>query len=110
MIDFQPMRLVTAESPALALTWTILHPIGADSPLFNLTEQTLRNSETNFVVSIAGFDEASAQTIHVRAVYAGEDLRFGYEYEDVIWTDSHGLRHVDYAKIDAIQPDSMSPS
>ncbi len=27
-----------------------------------------------------------------------------HEYEDIVWIDDKGLRHIDYAKIDAIRP------
>ena len=66
--------------------------------------KALAASETNFVVSVAGFDETSGQTVHSRSVFAAEDVRFGHEYEDIIWSDSDGVRHIDYAKISAIRP------
>jgi hypothetical protein len=58
----------------------------------------------NFVVSVVGFDEASGQIVRARDVFAAQDLRFGYEYVDFVWVDEQGLRHIDYAKIDATRP------
>ncbi len=104
MSGFQPMRLIKSENPTLALSWTLFHPIDADSPLFGMDEETLAASEINFVVSIVGFDETSGQTVHARDVFAAQDVRFGHEYVDIIWIDDDGLRHIDYAKIDATRP------
>ena len=98
------MRLVKSENPTLALSWTLFHPIEADSPLFGMDEETLIASEINFVVSIVGFDETSGQTVHARDVFAAQDVRFGHEYEDIIWIDENGMRHIDYAKINATRP------
>ena len=95
MVGFQPMRLLKSENPTLALSWTLFHPIDADSPLFGMNEETLAASEINFVVSIVGFDETSGQTVHARDVFAAQDVRFGQEYEDIIWIDDDGLRHID---------------
>ncbi len=103
-IGFQPMRLVKSENPTLALSWILFHPIDADSPLFGMSEETLAASEINFVVSIVGFDETSGQTVHARDVFAAQDVRFGHEYEDIVWIDDDGLRHIDYSKIDATRP------
>ena len=104
LVGFQPMRLIKSENPTLALSWMLFHPIDADSPLFGMDEETLAASEINFVVSIVGFDETSGQTVHARDVFAAQDVRFGHEYEDIIWIDDDGLRHIDYSKIDSTRP------
>ena len=104
LVGFQPMRLVKSENPTLALSWTLFHPIEADSPIFGMDEEALNASEINFVVSVVGFDETSGQTVHARDVFAAQDVRFGREYEDIIWLDEKGMRHIDYAKINATRP------
>ena len=108
MVGFQPMKLIKSENPTLALSWTLFHTIDADSPLFGLSPETLAASEINFVVSIVGFDETSGQTVHARDVFAAQDVRFGQEYEDIIWIDDDGLRHIDYSKIDSMRRAPLS--
>jgi inward rectifier potassium channel len=105
-VAFQPMHLIKSENPTLALSWVLFHPIDADSPLFGMTGETLAASEINFVVSIVGFDETSGQTVRARDVFAAQDVRFGHEYEDIIWIDDQGRRHIDYSKIDSMRPAS----
>jgi inward rectifier potassium channel len=104
LVSFQPMRLVKSENPTLALSWVLFHPIEADSPLFGMDEATLVASEINFIISIAGFDETSGQIVHARDVIAAQDVRFGHEYEDIVSIDDSGMRHIDYAKINATRP------
>jgi inward rectifier potassium channel len=101
IVSFQPMRLIKSENPTLALSWTLFHPIGDDSPLSGMDKETLAAREINFVVVVMGFDETSGQTLHARDVFAAQDVRWGHEYVDFIWIDDKGLRHIDYAKIDA---------
>jgi inward rectifier potassium channel len=103
LVGFQQMKLIKSENPTFALSWILFHPIDADSPLFGMSEETLAASEINFVVSIVGFDETSGQTVHARDVFAAQDVRFGHEYEDIVWIDDDGLRHIDYSKIDSIR-------
>ncbi len=104
LVGFQPMRLLKSENPTLALSWVLFHPIDGDSPLYGMDEETLTASEINFVVSIVGFDETSSQIVHARDVIAAQDVRFGHEYEDIIWVDEEGMRHIDYAKINETRP------
>jgi inward rectifier potassium channel len=108
LIGFEQMQLLRSENPTFALSWTLFHPVDERSPLIGQNEDTLAASQMNFAVSVVGFDEASGQIVRARDVFAAQDLRFGYEYVDFVWVDDQGLRHIDYAKIDATRP--VSPS
>jgi inward rectifier potassium channel len=101
LVGFQSMKLIKSENPTLALSWTLFHPIDADSPLYGMDEETLAAAEINFVLSIVGFDDTSGQVEHARGVFAAQDVRFGHEFVDIIWIDEQGMRHIDYAKINA---------
>jgi inward rectifier potassium channel len=105
LIGFERMRLLRSANPTFALSWTLFHPIDEQSPLFGQDEGALAASQMNFVVSVVGFDEASGQIVRARDVFAAQDLRFGHEYVDFVWIDDQGMRHIDYAKIDATRPD-----
>lgn len=98
-ISFRPMRLSKSENPMFALSWTLFHPIDPDSPIYGLPEEDFGASEINFVLSISGFDETSAQTVHARQTFAAQDLRFGHEFVDIFSLDDSGVRHVDYARV-----------
>jgi inward rectifier potassium channel len=100
LVGFEPMRLIKSENPTFALSWTLFHPIDELSPLYGVERETLAAGEINFVVSIAGFDETSGQTVHARDVFTSQELRFDHEYVDFVWVDDQGLRHIDYSKID----------
>ena len=108
MVGFERLRLLKSENPTFALSWTLFHPIDDSSPLFGKDEDALSARGINFVVSIVGFDEASGQIVRARDVFTAQDVLFGHEYVDFVWVDEQGLRHIDYAKIDATRP--VSPS
>jgi len=108
-VGFQPLRLLKAENPVFALSWTLFHPIDGDSPLYGMSEGELLASETNFVVSIRGFDETSAQTVHARHTFAAQDVRPGHEFVDIHSFDENGMRHIDYAKVHDTRPIATRP-
>ena len=104
LTSFQEMRLERSENPVFALSWTLFHVIGADSLLSGMSAEEIAASDMNFVVSISGLDETSAQVVHARNRYAALDLRFGHEFVDIISIDEDGMRRVDYAKIYETRP------
>jgi inward rectifier potassium channel len=104
IVAFQSLRLIKSENPALALSWSLFHPIDAESPLYGVDLDELISSETNFIVSISGFDETSAQVVRARHTFAAQDVRVDHEYVDIVRFDEDGLRHVDYTLIHETRP------
>jgi inward rectifier potassium channel len=102
--SFQQMRLERYENPVFALSWTLFHVIDDSSQLHGMTAADIAVAEMNFVVTISGLDETSAQIVHARYRYAALDLRVGHEFVDVIHVDDDGMRHIDYAKIHDTRP------
>jgi inward rectifier potassium channel len=103
-IGFRPMRLSKSENPMFALSWTLFHPIDADSPIHGVGDAELLASELYFVLSINGLDETSAQMVHARETFAAPDLRPGHEFVDIFSLDEDGLRHVDYSRVHDTRP------
>ena len=96
---FRPMRLLRAENPAFALSWTLFHPIDQDSPLYGKSDAEVIAEKVNFVVSITGMDESSSQNVHARHVYTADDVRWGHEFVDMLVRNENDLTHIDFAKI-----------
>jgi inward rectifier potassium channel len=104
LTGFHEMRLERSDNPIFALSWTLLHVISADSQLNGMSPEDIAAAEMNFVVTISGLDEISAQVVHARNRYAAQDLRFGHEFVDIITIDEEGMRHIDYAKVHDTRP------
>ncbi len=66
------------------LSWTIVHPIDEASPLHGATAEVLRASAAEFLILLSGYDEASAQTVHVRASYTAEEVVFGARFRSIL--------------------------
>lgn len=107
MTGFQELRLQRRENPVFALSWTLFHVIDADSLLSGMSAEDIAASDMNFVVTISGLDETSAQVVHARNGYSAQDLRVGYEFADIIRIDEHGMRRVDYARIHDTRPSAI---
>jgi inward rectifier potassium channel len=103
-VGFNPMRLLKAENPAFALSWTLFHPIDPSSPLFGKTPEEAVSQEIRIVVSISGLDDTSSQTVNARHTYAAEDLRWEHEFIDMFHRDELGRSHVNFSKVHDTKP------
>ncbi len=93
------LPLVRATTPSFVMSWTVMHRITPESPLYGLTAEGLAQQQITFVFTMTGLDETLGQTIHARNVYASTSLLYGRRYEDVLGKiDEEGRQIVDYGR------------
>ena len=85
---FYDLKLERARSPLFALTWLIMHRIDAESPLYGITEQDLRDGDMGLVITLSGIDETFAAAVHSRHSYVYEDILFGRRFVDLFIDES----------------------
>lgn len=86
------------------LSWTIVHPIDPDSPLYGSTDADLRASDAEFLVLLNGFDETFSQTVHTRSSYKAEEVLWGARFRSMFNPpEEDGTISVDIRKLDAIE-------
>jgi inward rectifier potassium channel len=58
MMQFLPLKLERSTINSLALSWTIVHPIDEESPLFNFTKKDFEEIDLQLILSIKAFDKS----------------------------------------------------
>jgi inward rectifier potassium channel len=101
MVDLRPSR---DRSPAMSRTWTVLHPITPDSPLWGATPESIARDEGEFLVTLVGTDDTSLQQVHARSRYLDRDVVWGARHADVLTEDSDGNLVLDVRRFDEIEP------
>ena len=107
---FISVALVRESNPVFALTWTIMHRIDEESPLYQWLTDRKTIGDSEIVVILAGIDERSGQSIHARWAYDDEDVVWDARFVDIIGVDQ-GTRTIDYRKFhDFIALDALAAS
>ena len=96
MRRFHDLRLLRARTPMFSLTWTVMHPIDRDSPLYGCTPESLRGSTAEIVVTLIGIDGTFAQTVHARHTYAAGEIVWNRRFVEILSRAEDGARVVDY--------------
>ncbi len=98
------LQLMRSESPSFRLSWTVMHPIDENSPLFGKTAANLLDTDTAIIVILTGLDETFSQTIHARYVYNTHDLRWGMRFVDILNKTDTGKYSIDYKHFHDVIP------
>lgn len=95
MLDLPLQR---STNPQFALSWTVMHPIGPESPCGGMTATAWHDEDIAIIAVVTGLDATTSTTVHARHVYHGADIRFGHAFEDILSWRKAGEVHIDYRR------------
>ena len=65
---------------ALTLSWTLVHPITEQSPLFQLNEKDIKNTLGEIIVFLKVFDDMYSTTVVRRSSYTFDEIVYGAKF------------------------------
>lgn len=80
---FDILELERRKVAIFPLSWTIVHPIDEDSPLYGLTANDLRRADAEILVLLTATDETFAAVVHTRSSYKTDEIRFGHKFVSI---------------------------
>jgi inward rectifier potassium channel len=104
MRRFAELQVERSESPVFALSWTVLHSIDEQSPLFGVTPDNVEERLLSLIVTFMGLDEASMQTVHTRHAYTFEDVLFDHRFADMMGSTDSGRLLIDHGRLHSVIP------
>ena len=98
MRRFQELKLLRSNTALFALSWTVMHPIDQDSPLYGLSPEDMLDRDMEIVVMLNGLDEIVADRIYARHAYWADEIVWNRRFVDVISATPNGRRVVDLTR------------
>ncbi|NQW31012.1 MAG: potassium transporter [Ignavibacteria bacterium] len=75
---------------SLALNWTLVHPITADSPLFGISTEDFVNRNSEILIIIKAFDDTVGESFYTRNSYRPHEVQWGVKFAPMFFTTAHG--------------------
>jgi inward rectifier potassium channel len=101
---FAELKLERTDVLFLALTWTIVHPIDATSPLYGVNADDLERMQAEVLVLIKGFDETFGQVVHTRRSYVAREIIWGARFVPAFDVEENGDLRLDTGKVGDFEP------
>jgi len=105
MVD---LSLERARNPSLSRSWTVMHRITESSPLWQATPESLAAVEAEFLITLTGMDETSAQLLHANGRYDHSGVKWGARHADVLSELPGGRIRLDMTRFHEITPTAPS--
>lgn len=95
---FYSLSLELDKVNSLTMSWTLVHPITASSPLYNFGAEEFKNLEGEILVFLRVFDDMYSTTVVKRTSYTFSEIVFGAKFLPMFSRNENGsktLLHVD---------------
>ena len=95
---FYTLPLEMERVNALTLSWTIVHPIDEESPLFGFKESDYKNIQGELLVFFKTFEDMYSSTVVKRTSYTFSEVVYGAKFLSMFTRSSHNdktLLHLD---------------
>ena len=86
------------------LTWTIVHPIDAASPLYGKTAEDLKRLQAEVLIMIKGTDETFGQVVNARYSYRYDEISWGTRFKPAFEIDSDGEMLLEVDRVSDLDP------
>lgn len=77
---FYSLDLELARINALTLSWTLVHPINEESPLYQFVKEDFENTIGEIFVYIKTFDDMFSNTVATRTSYTFNEVIYGAKF------------------------------
>jgi inward rectifier potassium channel len=82
------------------LSWTVVHAIDEQSPLWGHSATDLTDKDAEFMILITGTDETFAQIVHSRTSYKTHEIVWGAKFRPIfVESQGKGIAGMDLSKI-----------
>jgi len=102
--DYADLELERRNIYFLPLSWTVVHPIDANSPLFGLTAEDLAKKEAEFLILVRAFDDTFSQTVHARFSYRHDEIVWNAKFDSAFFVNQQGDLVLELDRLSRLKP------
>lgn len=78
---FYDLDLEFSHITGLALSWTIVHPIDENSPLYGWSKEDIANTDLEIMVYVKAFDQVFSNNVITRTSYISSEIEWGAKFK-----------------------------
>jgi inward rectifier potassium channel len=91
---FYPLTLEYDKVNALTISWTIVHPITEESPLYKYSRQDFAQSNGEFLVFLKAFDDMFSNTVVAGTSYTFKEIIVGAKFDPMFNRSEEGHKTI----------------
>lgn len=102
--NYYPMPLEINKISFFSLSWTLVHPLNEQSPIFGFSEQDLAEANAEVMVLVKAVEDTNQQMVHARRSYTTDEMVWNARFGPVISRNRKGQPQVLLQHIGVFEP------
>jgi inward rectifier potassium channel len=100
--NYTLLRLERPQVLFLPLSWTVVHPIDEDSPIWGKTAEDLARLQAEVLILVKGYDDTFSQTVLARHSYRHDEFVWNKRFAPAFFVDDEGDLVLELKKVGEI--------
>jgi inward rectifier potassium channel len=88
--NYKMLRLERPQILFLPLSWTVVHPIDEDSPLWGKTPEDIAHLQAEILILVKAYDDTFSQTVLARHSYRHDEFVWNRRFAPAFFVDDEG--------------------
>ena len=101
--EFYQLKLELETIKYLPTSWTIVHQIDEESPLYNLTSRQVKELDAEWYILMQYHDDSFAQRVYQVHSYTSKDLEVNVKFAPITHFNKDGYTVLDHKKISTLE-------
>lgn len=101
--SFERLKLERDKVALFPTSWTIVHPIDEESPLYGADQAAISDMKVELIILLKAFDDTFSQTIYSRTSYHSNEILWGKKFLPMFEVKSNGQTSLDLRKINLME-------
>jgi len=85
------------------LTWTIVHPLNDNIPIYGKTQEDLERLQAEIIIMLKAFDDTFGQTVQVRYSYRYDEITWGAKFVPAFEIDGEGNMRLEVNRVGKVE-------
>lgn len=100
---FYTLPLKRRRTSMFALSWTVMHVIDEESPLYGLSPEDWEEDQAEMIISMNGVDGTFGQMIHARYSYTIDEVAIDARFVDILTVREDNMLEVDFSHFHQVE-------
>jgi inward rectifier potassium channel len=100
--QYRQLKLERDQVLFMPLTWTVVHPIDGESPMFGLNAEDLERLQAEVMILLKAYDDTFSQTVLARYSYRYDEIAWNQHFAPAFSVDLGGDLVLELQKVGAI--------
>jgi inward rectifier potassium channel len=107
---YRQLKLEREQVLFMPLTWTVVHPIDAESPLWGITREQFEREQSEVMILIKAYDDTFSQTVFSRYSYRHDEVLWNRRFAPAFTVDDEGDLLLDVGKVGQVTESGGPPA